>query len=248
MDLLLKEYPGRLIIIGKSRSAGKVVVAYAITGRSPSSQARKILFEGATAWVRPTDEDILKQGKPDLLIYPAIRLAMGIAVGNGRQTQSVHDAMSAGADAAAVLAAAHAGWDFEPDAPNYTPRISGCVMSENRAALGIIKRSPGGEVVRHYYDFPLSPGEGYLIATYSGENRAPLPSFEGNPLPVKIDAPDAAAAAGELYAALAPEAGAADFRVSAVCIFAAGKAFGDVQIGIVNRHEEKIKNEEESHG
>jgi IMP cyclohydrolase len=248
MDLLLKEYPGRLIIIGKSRSAGKVVIAYAITGRSPSSQARKILFEGATAWVRPTDEEILKQGQPDLLIYPAVRLASGIAVGNGRQTQSVHDAMSEGADPTAVLAAAHAPWEFEPDAPNFTPRISGCVTSGERAALSIIKRSPGGGVLRHYYEFPLTPGEGYLIATYSGENRSPLPSFEGDPLPVKLDAPDAAAAAGELYAALAPDAGNPDFRVSAFCIFAGGKAFGDVQIGIVNRHEEKIKNEEESYG
>ncbi len=136
-------YPGRLLLIGRS-PGGTAVAGYAITGRSPSSQARRLVARDAGIWVEPTDEAVLRTGNPELLVYPAFLFGRaGVAASNGRQTSDIRAALVPGADPVAALAGALRRWDFEPDEPNYTPRISGCVTAGG-AALCVVRRGPGG--------------------------------------------------------------------------------------------------------
>ena len=142
-NVVNKVYPGRIIIIGKS-PAGENVVMYAITGRSPSSQARKLDINEAKKkiFVKPTDEKTLKTGNPDLLVYPAIICGSGIAVSNGKQTEDVFKCLDADKDPLQVQIDSLVNWEYEPDDPNFTPRISGCITSG--AALSVLKRAEDG--------------------------------------------------------------------------------------------------------
>jgi IMP cyclohydrolase len=217
-SLMRMEYPGRVIIIG-SNPAGDDVVLYAITGRSPSSQARKLLIsdDRKHITVTPTDEKILKSGNPDLLIYNSIIIDRGIAVSNGKQTADITPQFKTGALPVTILSRALNEWTYEPDEPNFTPRISGCVFGGS--ALSIIKRDAGGSVARLFFEVPKIPGRGKLIATYTGVNIDPLPSFSGEPLDVGIPFGTADEAARALYEALAPGQGRDDYRVAAAAVF-----------------------------
>src|SRR5512135_1616387 len=82
-------YPGRVIIIGAAPGGARALVLYAITGRSASSQARRLRREAGSVWTEPTDEETLRQGNPELLVYRALALDSGIAVSNGRQTEDI---------------------------------------------------------------------------------------------------------------------------------------------------------------
>ena len=239
-NLSAMEYPGRVIVIGRAPSGSRTAVIYAVTGRSPSSQARKLELRKDGVWVRPTDEEVLKTGNPDLLIYPAILFsARGIAVSNGKQTADVRRRLdeASAPGPVEVLAGSLAGWDYEPDAPNYTPRISGCVLAAPTAALSLIKRGEGGESLRSYYEIPLEAGRGRLIATYDGLNRDPLRSFPGDPRDVALDAPDAAGLVESVYEALKPGAGGRDFRVAVACLLAGDLARNEFETAIINQHE-----------
>lgn len=224
-------YPGRVIIIGTSLT-GQRVVLYAITGRSPSSQARRLEIDTARGkiFVKPTDEATLKTGNPDLLVYPAIICGTGIAVSNGTQTEAVFNRLAADAAAVDVLCSCLPAWEYEPDAPNFTPRISGCIT--RNAALSIIKRASDGSALRYYFEVPLIPGTGKMIATYTGENENPLPSFTGEPQDVGIPWSNPAEAAQALYEALGPVPGGPDFRVAAAAVFAGA----DIAMQVKNRH------------
>ena len=227
-------YPGRLIVIGRT-PGGAAAVIYAITGRSASSQARRLVQREGGIWVEPTDEDILRQGRVDLLVYPALLFAAGgVAVSNGRQTTDIHDALAAGAQPVPALGAALARWDYEPDAPTFTPRISGCVTAGG-AALSIVRRAPDGTSLRSYFEVPASPDQGRLVSTYQGENRDPLPAFVGEPLVVDLPAGGAREAAEAAYAALAPRDGGPDVRVAAACYRQLDPSSREVHI--INRHE-----------
>ncbi len=211
-------YPGRIIIVGKS-PGGDIAVMYAITGRSPSSQARKLEIDGAEKkiFVRPTDEEILKTGNPDLLVYPAIICGEGICVSNGKHTEDVFKNLNANVSAVEILMKSLRSWKYEPDEPNYTPRISGCVSSG--AALSLLKRAKDGSVMRNYFEIPMIPGRGKMIATYTGINKNPLPSFAGEPGDIDIPWSCAGDAVNALYEALGPKAGEPDFRVAAAAVF-----------------------------
>jgi hypothetical protein len=232
-------YPGRVVIIGRAPGPGRPVVIYAITGRSPSSQARMLEWRDDGIWVRPTDENVLKTGNVDLLVYPAVlHFAGGIAVSNGKQTADIRRGLETErGGAAALLAGSLASWDYEPDAPIFTPRIGGCVLPGPAAALGLIKRGPGGISSRSYYEVPLSPGRGKLISTYDGANSDPLRPFPGDPLDVEIDSGDAGRLAEAVYKAMAPSEPGKDFRVAVACVSAADVAANRFEIAIVNRHE-----------
>jgi len=231
-------YPGRVIIIGKTLSGDIPFVTYCITGRSPSSQARRIVFEGTRAMVRPTEEDALKEGDPELLLYPAIMILQGIAVSNGRQTSSIRP--SAGPmGPVEILAQAMEDWDYEPDSPNFTPRISGCVMSSDRAALSIIKRGSGGHSIKSYFEFPLQPGRAKMISTYSGENVNPLPSFRGEPQDLRLGETTAGKTAEAVYEAMAPADPKEDFRVATVCVYLHELRTDVFEKAVINRHERK---------
>lgn len=232
------EYPGRCIALGRAPRGGKAVIVYAITGRSPSSQARRLVFRDAGIWVEPTDEGVLKKGNVDLLVYPAALFGQrGIAVSNGRQTGDVLDRLSAGGNPVAALAAALERWDYEPDAPIYTPRISGCLCA-GKAGLSLVRRGPDGTTLRSYFDAPLSaPGRAWLVSTYLGPNRDPLPPFEGEPREIVLTGATARETAGAVYEALAPRQGQPDFRVAVAVVYASPDAPADLEYHISNRHE-----------
>lgn len=240
-----KKYPGRIIIIGRSKEGESICVVYAITGRSASSQARKLECEKDTVWVKPTDRALLKGGNIDLLIYPSIFcLPQGIAVSNGKQTVDVMACLGQGRNASELLAFALQRWDFEPDAPNFTPRISGCVLSNESSAFSLIKRAPDGTTLRNVYEFCLAPGRGRMIMTYNGENEDPLLSFAGEPLDVEIEGLSSKQVAENVHLSLAPKQGEKDFRVSVACLFVAENDMKKFDVYIINRAERM----EEGHG
>jgi IMP cyclohydrolase len=231
------EYPGRLIVIGAPPRGGQAVIIYAITGRSPSSQARKLVHRDGGIWVQPTDEATLKQGNVDLLIYPAVLFGRdGLAVSNGRQTADVRDRLASGLGPAGVLAAALADWDFEPDAPIYTPRVSGC-LAAGGAGLSVVRRGPSGQSLRSYFEVGLRAGEGRLVSTYEGPNADPLPVFRGEPRFVAIAGSTAAETAEETYRSLGPGPSGKDFRVAVACLFVSPGHPEEAVVHIVNRHE-----------
>jgi len=231
------EYPGRLIVMGVTPEGGKAAVVYAITGRSPSSQARKLILRDGGIWVRPTDKDILKKGNIDLLVYPAVLFGQaGIAVSNGKQTADIRDALVEGGAPVAILSKALAAWDYEPDAPIYTPRISGCLL-RGGAGLSVVRRGPSGETLRNYFEFPLREGEGRLVSTYQGPNRDPLPSFEGEPRRVGVGGETAREMSDAVYQDLAPARPEKDFRVAVACVFFSLSDPENRDVHIINRHE-----------
>ncbi len=237
LDLATLEYPGRLIALGRAARGGKAVVVYAITGRSPASQARRLVFRDAGIWVEPTDEETLKKGNVDLLVYPAALFGpSGLAVSNGKQTADVLERLSPGGDPMASLSAALERWDYEPDAPIFTPRISGCLCG-GKAGLSLVRRGPGGETLRSAFEVPLRRGRGRLVSTYQGPNRDPLPGFEGEPREVRIPGASAPDTAGAVYEALGPRGDGRDFRVAVACVYASPEDPVDVEIHIINRHE-----------
>lgn len=235
-ELAALEYPGRLIVIGAA-AGGPPVIVYAITGRSPSSQARRLVHRDGGVWVEPTDEATLKTGNVDLLVYPALLFSeAGIAVSNGKQTADVRDRLRPGLDPVAALSAALAAWDYEPDAPIFTPRISGCLTAK-AAGLSVARRGPSGETLRSYFEVALRAGEGRLVSTYEGPNADPLPVFRGEPRFVGLAGTTAAETATAFYRDLGPAAGAKDLRVAVACVFAGPASPDKADVHIINRHE-----------
>jgi IMP cyclohydrolase len=230
------EYPGRLIVMGAA-TGGRAAVVYAITGRSPSSQARKLVSRDGGVWVQPTDENVLKTGNVDLLVYPALLFGhAGVAVSNGKQTAGIRDGLPSGAGPIAVLAKALAAWDYEPDAPIFTPRISGCLI-RGEAGLSVVRRGPSGETLRSYFDVPLREGEGRLVSTYKGPNSDPLPAFEGEPCRLGLAGASARETAETVFRDLAPAAAEKDFRVAVACLYVSLSDMENVDVHIINRHE-----------
>jgi IMP cyclohydrolase len=233
-----REYPGRVLVIGQDLSGMSTVIIYAITGRSPSSQARKMVMEDNAIWTKPIDEETLKEGNRELLIYPPIQFTpQGIAVSNGKQTSDIGTALAQSQNPVEVLSSSLATWDYEPDSPIFTPRISGCVLAGGKAALGIVRRGPDGTSQRRFYDVQLTAGRGKMIATYSGENKDPLPSFIEDPVEIGIRAKRADEMAEVVYDALGPEVGKDDFRVSVACVFSSDFDTLQNEIYIINRYE-----------
>ena len=236
-SLSAKEYPGRIIIIGRDITSKNEVVIYAITGRSLSSQARKMELKDDAIWAKPTDDETLKKENIDLLVYPAILFSNGIAVSNGKQTSDIKTCLGQSQNPAEVLKLALHEWDYEPDAPIFTPRISGCVLPQKKAALSIIKRAPNGSSIRNIFEIPLKAGKGKMISTYGGEDKDPLPAFTGEPIDVDIKEKKADDMAAVVYDALEPAPGKKDYRVSVVSVFSSNLNLNEYEIYIINKHE-----------
>ena len=230
-----KEYPGRLIILGKDPSGQNIVAVYAITGRSPASQARKLVLKGDTIWTEATEEKLLSSGKIELLLYPALFLSQGIAISNGQQTEDIKQSLDLDKTPLQILSTALAGWSYENDPPIYTPRISGCLVSTERAALSIIKRNENGNAVKNIFEFPLIPGKGRLISTYQGDNKEPLLSFSGEPEPIEVKAENTRDLARSVYQALEPKPGQRDFRVAVASVFFSNLRANKYDVFIINR-------------
>jgi IMP cyclohydrolase len=247
------EYPGRFIILGVDDRYENEVAVYGITGRSESSRARKLVVDeaGSTILVRPTSEDALKKGNPDLLIYPAVNFESALLVSNGAQTVNMKRHSNRLGNPMELLVTSMLSWDYEPDAPNHTPRISGAISLE-AAALSIVRRAEplagvaslpdhnfkkGRDILveRSYFEVPLFAGQGKMISTYSGENKNPLPSFQGSPLDVLLVSETAGQVAEDVYLSLAPKDGRDDYRVAVAVVFTSIREFGR-SIAVMNRY------------
>ena len=184
-------YPGRGIIIGKTADGRHAAVAYFIMGRSENSRNR-IFEENETNGIRTRAYDESKLVDPSLIIYSPVHvLGNRLIVTNGDQTDTIYDYIKDGKTFEEALRTR----TFEPDPPNFTPRISGVVdMRRGGYKLSIVKSNEGNaaSVQRQTFDYPQPvAGEGHFISTYQ-KNGAPIPSFAGEPLRVAIDenAPD----------------------------------------------------------
>ena len=179
-------YPGRGIVIGKSEDGKYAVTAYFIMGRSENSRNRVFVTEGEG--IRTQAYDPSKLTDPSLIIYAPVRvLGKETIVTNGDQTDTVYDGISKGLTFEQSLRSR----EFEPDAPNYTPRISGMLTVENGrfdSQMSILKSNNGNPAACNRYTFSYEnpvAGEGHFIHTYLCDGN-PLPSFEGEPKLVAI--------------------------------------------------------------
>ena len=192
-------YPGRGIMLGRSADNKKAVIAYFIMGRSVNSRNR--VFETTADGIRTKAFDESKMTDPSLIIYHPVRTVGNTTiVTNGDQTDTIRDGLLAGE----VFAQSLRKRTFEPDAPNYTPRISGILHGNGSYALSILKSADGNPAStrRQFfgYEEPLA-GQGHFIHTYQ-ENADPLPAFQGEPRQVAVNAPDAETLAKEIWANL----------------------------------------------
>ena len=185
-ELAGNAYPGRGIVIGKSADAKYAVTAYFIMGRSSNSRNRVFVEDGEG--IRTQAFDPSKLEDPSLIIYAPVRvLGNKTIVTNGDQTDTIYELM----DRQQTFEQALRTREFEPDAPNYTPRISGIMHLENGSynyAMSILKSNNGDPSSCNRYTFAYekpAAGEGRFIHTYMGDGN-PLPSFEGEPTLVDI--------------------------------------------------------------
>lgn len=185
-ELKNNAYPGRGIVFGRSEDGKQAVCAYFIMGRSENSRNRIFVTDGEGIRTQAYDEAKLKD--PSLIIYAPVRvLGNKTVVTNGDQTDTVYEGLQAGLTFEQSLRSR----EFEPDGPNYTPRISGVMQVENGSCsygLSILKSHNGNpESCSRYtytYEKPVA-GEGHFIHTYR-QDANPLPSFEGEPKWVDI--------------------------------------------------------------
>ena len=184
MELLHQNsYPGRGILVGRSLDGSKMVAAYFIMGRSVNSRNRIFVEDGDG--IRTQAFDPSKLEDPSLIIYAPVRVIDGrTIVTNGDQTDTIYEFLQAGKRFVQALDTR----TFEPDAPNYTPRISGLVEGD-RYTLSILKSLDGDPACTQRQIFQYDhaqPGIGHLIHTYQGDGN-PLPSFMGEPRQVALE-------------------------------------------------------------
>lgn len=186
-ELKSNSYPGRGIIIGKSADGRNAVTAYFIMGRSTNSRNRVFVPDGDG--IRTQAFDPSKLEDPHLIIYAPVRvLGNKTIVTNGDQTDTIYNLMNQQMTFEQALRTR----EFEDDAPNYTPRISGIIKTDGgnfNYALSILKSADGdGSSCQRFtysYNNPIN-GYGHFIHTYMGDG-SPLPSFEGEPKKIEIN-------------------------------------------------------------
>ena len=196
-------YPGRGILLGRTHDGTKAIIAYFIMGRSENSRNRIFVPREGDLFTEAADPS--KMVDPSLIIYAPVRaLADGVTVvTNGDQTDTIADALRAGRTFEDALRTR----TFEPDAPNFTPRISGLLTVRDGAMsyrLSILKSDNGDEasVQRFFFEYPQPvAGEGHLIHTYVTDG-SPIPSFVGEPTRVRLCATSLDDFASSLWNAL----------------------------------------------
>jgi IMP cyclohydrolase len=249
-------YSGRGITAGMT-ARENVFVGYSLTGRSPASQARRLVkkplpdgLPGFAIETEPTNQQELEKGNPALLIYPAI-IVLGdtVLASNGAQTRLLLESAktisgeSGGGGVMMLLRDAFkapcmvGGIDittYEPDGPNFTPRISAIVIGRQAGFHSVRCEHEGKREA--YYLFDLKPGKGAVITTYEGGNEKPLLPFAREPAGVTVESDSAPAIASCLYDATrgGREAGD-DFRVAVAVVILKGK--GNAETAILNRCE-----------
>ena len=221
-------YPGRGIVLGRTADNKKAAVAYFIMGRSENSRNR--VFEETQDGIRTRAYDESKMTDPSLIIYHPVRLLADgtLIVTNGDQTDTIRNHILEGHCYRHALNTR----EFEPDGPNFTPRISGLLKPDFSYNLSILKSLDGDPscCCRYFYEYDKpQAGTGHFIHTYQ-ENLDPLPSFEGEPRLVSITAPDAQTLAGEMWKNLDQ-----DNKVSLYVSYT-DLASGERETVIVNKH------------
>ena len=185
-ELKANAYPGRGIVIGKSADGKTAVTAYLIMGRSVNSRNR--VFTATEDGIKTEAADPSKLSDPHLIIYSPVRvLGNKTIVTNGDQTDTIYELM----DKQMTFEQSLRTREYEDDAPNYTPRISGIMHVEGGSynyAMSILKSADGDpdccERFTYTYSDPIN-GYGHFIHTYMGDGN-PLPSFEGEPKKIEI--------------------------------------------------------------
>lgn len=178
-------YVGRGIVIGKSADGKKAATAYFIMGRSANSRNRVFTVKNGEVFTEPFDAS--KVEDPSLIIYAALRtLDNKLIVTNGDQTDTVYDGLMSGKSFSESLESR----EFEPDAPNFTPRISGMITfadGDFKYEMNILKSldEDGTDCARYTYSYPSKAGLGHFIHTYVTDGN-PIPTFQGEPERVSI--------------------------------------------------------------
>ena len=197
-------YPGRGIIAGTSADGKYAVAAYFIMGRSRNSRNRVFVKKDGGIFTEPYDPSAVVD--PSLIIYAAVRqYGSRLIVTNGDQTDTVYEGLASGMSFEQALESR----SFEPDAPNFTPRISGildCSDGKYSYRLSILKSADaaGSACVRYSFAYPSVTGLGHFIHTYVGDG-SPLPSFQGEPERIVIDGVCPNCFAEEVWDALDPD-------------------------------------------
>ena len=176
-------YPGRGIVLGMLPDGKTSVAAYFIMGRSVNSRNRVFMEE--PDGIRTEAFDPSKLSDPSLIIYHPVRqLGRSLIVTNGDQTDTIRDFMERGE----TLEQALRTREFEPDGPNWTPRISGLVQPDGSYKLSILKSADpeGSACTRHFFEYPALKGVGHFLHTYE-TNGDPIPTFFGEPERVALD-------------------------------------------------------------
>ena len=179
-------YPGRGIVIGKTPDGKKAAIAYFIMGRSANSRNRVFTEKNGEIFTEPFDAS--KVEDPSLIIYAAVRSYQNkLIVTNGNQTDTIYDGLAAGKSFSQALTSR----EFEPDAPNLTPRISGMLTFEGNDftyEMSILKSgdAAGTFCNRYTFSYGASAGLGHFIHTYVCDGN-PIPTFQGEPERVAMD-------------------------------------------------------------
>ncbi len=199
--LKTNSYPGRGIIFGVSSDGDGAVMAYFIMGRSINSRNRVFIEDGKGIKTHAFDPSKLED--PSLIIYSPVRVyGNKTIITNGDQTDTIYNKL----DAQMTFEESLRDREYEPDAPNYTPRISGIIRVDDdgiRYALSILKKAEEGTSCNRYFYTYREPvlGEGRLIHTYTGDGN-PLPSYEGDPKRIKLNSSDVDELSKEIWDAL----------------------------------------------
>ncbi len=223
-------YPGRGIIVGKSADGKRAVMAYFIMGRSVNSRNR--VFVKENAGIRTEAFDPSKMVDPSLIIYWPVRVIDNhVIVTNGDQTDTIQNHVSNGSTFDRALRER----TFEPDAPNFTPRVSAMATFENgdfSLDMGILRAgdAQGSCCHRVFWEYEaVEAGKGYFLHTYLSDGN-PIPSFTGDPETIAIDNGDADSIAEAIWNGLN-----ADNRVS-LWVCTRDLATGETQQKIINRN------------
>ena len=175
-------YPGRGIVLGQTADGKSSVAAYFIMGRSANSRNR--IFAEEPDGIRTEAADPAKMEDPSLIIYHPVRqMGRGLIVTNGDQTDTILEFLERGLPMEQALRTR----EFEPDGPNWTPRISGLLSPDGSYKLSILKSADrtGTLCLRQTFEYPGQAGVGHFLHTYAGDG-SPLPSFAGEPEQVAI--------------------------------------------------------------
>ena len=175
-------YPGRGIVLGQTPDGKHAVTAYFIMGRSANSRNR--IFVEEPDGIRTEAYDPSKLEDHSLIIYHPVRqFGRGLIVTNGDQTDTIRDYLKKGLPMEQALRTR----EFEPDGPNWTPRISGLLSPDGRYKLSILKSADaeGSACVRQTFEYPALPGVGHFLHTYVTDGN-PIPTFQGEPERVAI--------------------------------------------------------------